>query len=246
MRYIIAVLVLVMIFYYADIKTYLPESVNQKVSTTLDNNTPKPLKELKDIYYADEKIKEKMKNSEWIKIKDIPLHMQQAIISIEDKNFYQHGTFDISGILRATLVNIQAGEVVEGGSTITQQLAKNIFLTQEQTFNRKLTEALYAMQIENNFSKETILEIYLNTIYFGSGAYGIKEASYIYFKKLPQNLNIAESAMLAGIPAAPSVYSPFENYEKAKTRQKIVLETMIKNGFIGPEKAKEISEQKII
>ncbi len=197
------------------------------------------------IFTIEDEIKGKMASPNWVKISDIPLTMQQAIISVEDSRFYQHGVVDINGILRAILVNIQAGEIVEGGSTITQQLAKNIFLGQGQTFSRKFQEIIYGILLESKFSKEEILEIYLNTIYFGSGAYGIKDASEVYFHKTPDKLNLAESSMLAGLPAAPSNYSPLVNFDAAKKRQAIVLETMVRNGFIGPQAAKEILAQKL-
>ena len=201
---------------------------------------------LKRIFNAETEIRQKMASPGWTQLENIPLVMQQAIISVEDHRFYQHGAFDASGIIRAFLVNLQAGEISEGGSTITQQLAKNLFLSHDQTMSRKIEEAIYSVIIESNFSKEEILETYLNTIYFGSGAYGIKDASRLYFKKLPQDLSIAESTMLAGIPAAPSVYSPLKNPDMAKKRQAIVLETMVKNGFIGPKKAQEVMQEKLL
>lgn len=200
---------------------------------------------VKRLLYAEDEIRQKMLSGNWVILEDIPLVMQQAIISVEDHRFYQHGAFDTSGIIRAFLVNLQAGEITEGGSTITQQVAKNVFLSQEQTFARKIEEAAYSVIIESKFNKEEILEIYLNTIYFGSGAYGIKDACKTYFDKLPKSLSIAESTLLAGIPAAPSIYSPLENPDMAKKRQAIVLETMVKNGFIGPKKAQEVMQEKL-
>ena len=200
---------------------------------------------IKRIFNAETEIRQKMASSGWTPLEKIPLVMQQAIISVEDHRFYQHGAFDTSGIVRAFLVNLQAGEISEGGSTITQQLAKNLFLSHDQTMARKVEEAIYSVIIESKFTKEEILETYLNTIYFGSGAYGIKDACKIYFKKSPYDLTIAESTMLAGIPAAPSVYSPLENPDMAKKRQAIVLETMVKNGFIGPKKAQEVMQEKL-
>ncbi len=175
----------------------------------------------------------------YVRLNDIPLAMQQAIISVEDSRFYQHTGFDIEGILRATLVNMQTGSIAEGGSTITQQLTKNLFLSQDRTFIRKVEEFVLAIGIEMHYSKEEILEMYLNTIYFGSGAYGIGEASTVYFGKPPFHLNLAECAMLAGLPNAPSITSPYVNFEAAKQRQAIVLAAMSRNGYIGPSQAQE-------
>lgn len=237
-------------FGYNTYKDYLPQESKDVIEKVKENETinkdiPNGIKKITFLFNIEETIKEKMTQPDWVKLDQIPLVMQQAIISVEDNRFYQHGAFDASGIIRAFLVNIQSGEIVEGGSTITQQLAKNLFLGQEQTLPRKADGAIYSMLIEHNFSKEQILEAYLNTIYFGSGAYGIKQASETYFKKQPHELTLAESSMLAGLPAAPSVYSPLKNPDMAKKRQAIVLETMVKNGFIGPQKAKEVLEENL-
>ena len=235
---------------YESYKPYLPAPLVENIEKLADGrllkeNTPQEIARIMRFFRAEDEIRQMMVKPGWVKLGDIPLSMQQAIISVEDSRFYQHGTFDPGGIIRALLVNMQAGEIVEGGSTITQQLAKNLFLGQEQTMARKAEEAVYGVIIENSFSKEEILEAYLNVIYFGAGVYGIKDAAYTYFKKRPQELTLAESSMLAGIPAAPSLYSPLENFAAAKKRQAAVLETMVKNGFIGPQKAKELLDEKI-
>jgi penicillin-binding protein 1A len=235
---------------YESYKPYLPAPLNEGIEKIADGrllkeNTPEAVTRLLRFFRVGDEIRQKMGGPGWVKLKDIPLSMQQAIISVEDSRFYQHGTFDPGGIIRALLVNLQAGEIVEGGSTITQQLAKNLFLGQEQTMARKAEEAVYSVIIENSFAKEEILETYLNVIYFGAGAYGIKDAARVYFKKQPRELTLAESSLLAGIPAAPSLYSPLNNLEAAKKRQAVVLETMVKNGFIGPKKAKELLAEKL-
>jgi penicillin-binding protein 1A len=175
----------------------------------------------------------------YVSLNDTPLALQQAIIAVEDNRFYQHMGFDIEGILRATLVNVQTGSYSEGGSTITQQLIKNLFLTQERTLSRKLEEVVLAIDIELRYSKEEILEMYLNSIYFGSGAYGIGEASTIYFGKPPFHLNLAECALLAGLPNAPSLNSPYVDFAAAKQRQAVVLAAMARNSYIGPAQAQE-------
>lgn len=184
-------------------------------------------------------VEAKLDRKGYVRLNDIPLTMQQAIIAVEDNRFYQHFGFDIEGILRATLVNMQTGSIAEGGSTITQQLVRNLFLTQEKSVSRKVEEIVLAVDMELRYSKEEILEMYLNTVYFGSGTYGIGPASRVYFGKEPAKLNLAECAMLAGLPNAPSLISPYVNFSAAKQRQAIVLSTMTKNGYIGPTLAEE-------
>ncbi len=184
-------------------------------------------------------VDKKLNKNNYVKIQYIPLTMQQAIIAVEDTRFYHHAGFDMEGILRAMLVNMQTGDFSEGGSTITQQLIKNLFLTQEKTYGRKAEEFLLAMDMELRYSKEEILEMYLNSIYFGSGAYGIGDAAKIYFDKSPVNLNLAECSLLAGLPTAPSLNSPYVDFNAAKQRQAIVLSLMTRQGFIGPQMAAE-------
>lgn len=181
----------------------------------------------------------KLDKRNYLKLQYIPLIMQQAIIAVEDNRFYRHIGFDIEGILRAVLVNMQTGALTEGGSTITQQLVKNLFLTQEKTYGRKAEEFILAVDMELRYSKEEILEMYLNSIYFGSGAYGIGDAALIYFDKSPLNLNLAECAMLAGLPTAPSLNSPYVDFNAAKQRQIVALSAMTRHGYIGPQAAQE-------
>lgn len=168
----------------------------------------------------------------YVKLRDIPEDMQNAIIAVEDNRFYSHYGFDVQGIMRATLVNLQYGEVTEGASTITQQLVKNLFLSHEQSFGRKAEELLLSLDMEANYSKSEILELYLNTIYYGSNFYGIGPASQGYFDKKPQDLKLPEAAMLAGTPNAPSLYSPYVDFMLAKKRQFVVIDAMVRNGYI--------------
>ncbi|MCR5756385.1 MAG: transglycosylase domain-containing protein [Selenomonas sp.] len=168
----------------------------------------------------------------YVKLRDIPADMQNAIIAVEDNRFYSHCGFDLQGIMRATLVNLQYGEVTEGASTITQQLVKNLFLSHEQSFGRKAEELLLALDMEANYSKDEILELYLNTIYYGSNYYGIGPAAKGYFDKKPQDLQLPEAAMLAGTPNAPSLYSPYVDFMLAKKRQFIVIDAMVRSGYI--------------
>ncbi|BAL83720.1 hypothetical protein SELR_20120 [Selenomonas ruminantium subsp. lactilytica TAM6421] len=170
--------------------------------------------------------------SNYVKLRDIPEDMQNAIIAVEDSRFYSHYGFDVQGIMRATLVNLQYGEVTEGASTITQQLVKNLFLSHEQSFGRKAEELLLSLDMEANYSKSEILEMYLNTIYYGSNFYGIGPASKGYFDKKPQELKLPEAAMLAGTPNAPSLYSPYVDFMLAKKRQFVVIDAMVRNGYI--------------
>lgn len=171
-----------------------------------------------------------------VTIDKVPKNLQHAFLAAEDIRFYEHGGIDFRGIGRAIYTYIRWGEV-QGGSTITQQLAKNYFLTQEQTLSRKLHEAFIALQIEQKYTKKEILEMYMNQIYFGQGAYGVETASNIYFGKHVEDLDLAQSAMIAGIPKSPNYYSPLSNPKAAKARQKTVLEQMTKYGFITKEEA---------
>lgn len=184
-------------------------------------------------------VEAKIDKKSYVQLKDIPLSLQQAIIAVEDNRFYRHIGFDIEGIARASLVNLQAGSIAEGGSTITQQLARNLFLNQERSFSRKIEELILAVTLELRYSKDEILELYLNSVYFGSGYYGIGPAAQGYFGKDPSKLNLAESTILAGLPNAPSLISPYVDFSAAKQRQTIVLSTMVKNGYIGPALADE-------
>lgn len=167
-----------------------------------------------------------------VTLNKIPKNLQSAFIAAEDARFYQHIGVDPKGILRAVWANISNRGVSEGGSTITQQLAKNALLSQEQTLKRKIQEAVLALQIEHQYSKSEILEMYLNHIYFGQGAYGVEAAAEVYFGKNVEDLNLAECAMLAGIPKSPNYFSPATNFKAAKERQAIVLDQMVKYGYI--------------
>ncbi len=168
-------------------------------------------------------------------LQDIPDYIQQAIIVTEDANFYHHWGIDFRGIIRALKVNILSGGTVQGASTITQQLARNLFLTKERTLERKIREAILALQIEKKYSKDEILELYLNQIYFGRGAYGITAASWNYFGKPLNQLNLSEATFLAGLPRAPGFYSPFRNQKRAMERRDYVLNRMFKSGYISRE-----------
>ncbi|WP_235001572.1 transglycosylase domain-containing protein [Halobacillus sp. Marseille-P3879] len=166
------------------------------------------------------------KNRTLVDINDIPEDVQEAFIAVEDSRFYEHSGVDFKSILRAVYRDIIAMEKVEGGSTITQQLAKNLFLTNEKSWMRKTKEVMAAIHLERKFTKDEILELYLNTIYFGNGAYGVEEASKEYFNTSVSDLTVAQGALLAGLPKAPNSYSPFENPEEALDRRNTVLARM--------------------
>lgn len=180
----------------------------------------------------------------YTKIEELPPIYKDAVIAVEDHRFYKHNGVDVIAICRAIVNDIKAMSFVEGGSTITQQLSKNVYFTQEKKMTRKVAEVFMAMEIERNYDKDEILEFYLNTSYFGDGHYTVKEASKGYFNKEPGEMTDYEAIMLAGIPNAPSVYAPTKNPDLAKQRQKQVMEKMIKYGYLTEEKAEQILQQK--
>ena len=180
-----------------------------------------------------------------VRLVDTPKFMRQAILAAEDDRFYQHGGVDTLGILRAAISNLVSGGAKEGASTITMQVARNFFLTSEKSFRRKLNEALLAIKIEHALSKDEILEIYINHIYLGQRAYGFAAAAQIYFGKPLARINLAEAAMLAGLPKAPSAYNPVVNPARAKSRQIYVLGRMKALGYIGEADYARAREQRL-
>ncbi|NLB35417.1 MAG: hypothetical protein GX817_06350 [Elusimicrobia bacterium] len=180
-----------------------------------------------------------------VPLRNIPMDLQNAIIAIEDTNFFNHWGMDLGGIIRAVTRNIGAGQVVQGGSTITQQLAKVLFLTPEKKYSRKIKELLLAMHMEREFSKEEILQFYLNQIYFGAGSYGVQSAARLYFNKPVEDLNLSECAMLAGLPRAPNAYSPARNLLRAYRRRAVVLKRMESLNFISEEERLEAERQRL-
>jgi len=172
-----------------------------------------------------------------IPLEAVPRHVRQAVLAIEDARFYQHPGVDLTGIARAIWHNIRSGEIVEGGSTITQQLARTLFLSQERVLSRKLAEIVLALEIERRLTKDEILERYLNEVYFGQGAYGIEMAARVYFGKPARELTLGEGAVLAGIIRAPSAYSPHTNPQAARRRARLVIDRMVQLGMITPAQA---------
>lgn len=180
-----------------------------------------------------------------VDLDEIPINLQHAIIATEDKNFYKHGGYDPAGLVRSTFANLAAGHVVQGASTLTQQLARILFLSNEKTFTRKIKELVVAVRIEKTIPKPKILEMYLNNVYLGSGAYGVEGASQIYFNKHLTHLTLAECALLAGLPQAPSVYSPFNDKELAIQRRNQVLKRMYKMRYITKDEYNSAKEEKL-
>lgn len=180
-----------------------------------------------------------------VSIAEVPPHLKQAILAAEDDRFYEHGGVDYLGVLRAAYSNFTSGAVRQGASTITMQVARNFFLTREKTFTRKLSEALLAFKIEHNLTKDKILELYINQIYLGQRSYGFAAAAQTYFGKSLQEIDIAEAAMLAGLPKAPSGYNPISNPKRAKSRQLYVLGRLHKLNHISSQELSELEKQPI-
>ncbi|WP_028543376.1 transglycosylase domain-containing protein [Paenibacillus taiwanensis] len=206
--------------------TELPESQLQQSSELLDR-TGKPLALLASGQTLQQSVS----------IRDIAPSLVQATLATEDRKFYNHFGIDIYGVARAAVVNLEHLSTKQGASTLTQQLARNMYLTHERTWKRKAKEALFALQLEMKYSKDDILAMYLNQIYYGHGTYGIESAARMYFGKSAKELTLAESAMLAGIPRGPSYYSPWINMKNAKDRQKVVLQNMVETGALAQHEA---------
>ena len=184
-------------------------------------------------------------NNEWVKLDDISPYLINATIAIEDKNFYKHQGFDYLRIIKAVYTNLTHGKIVQGASTITQQYAKNLYLTFDQNLKRKIDEAWLTVRLETHYSKDEILEGYLNTINYG-GIFGIENASEYYFGKKAKDLTLAEASILAGIPKDPTYYSPTSNYENAKKRQELILSVMKENNYIDETEMKNAVNTKLI
>ncbi len=184
-----------------------------------------------------ESVESRVQKGNFVPIDKVPPLLKKAVVATEDRRFYEHGAVDVIGVGRALFTNYIAGRTVEGGSTISQQVVKNIFLSQERTMTRKAEELALAIQLERNYTKDEILELYLNTIYFGHGTYGIKAASQTYFGKQVRDLDLAECAMLAGLPQAPSAYDPISHPQEAKKRMITVLALMAEQGIVTAQEA---------
>lgn len=239
------ILILLKIFifsFFTFIIVYLSLYVYAFITPKFQINTSKNI-----IYYDknnDDIFSENL-NNDYVKLSDITNFTKNAIISIEDKNFYNHRGFDYPRILKAMIINIKSGKIKQGASTISQQYIKNLYLTFDKTWERKIEEAFLTLELETHYSKNEILEGYLNTIDFGGGNYGIKEASKYYFNKNPKELTKAEASILVGIPKSPNYYNPIFNYKNAKDRQYSVLKSMVNNRYISKNEMKKIYNEKI-
>lgn len=177
-------------------------------------------------------------------IKDIPRVMKDAVLAIEDARFYEHGGVDYKGIARAALANL--GRIKsQGASTITMQVARNVYLSSEKTYTRKIYEVLLTFKLEHMLTKDQILEVYINQIFLGNRAYGFAAAAEAYFGKPLKDITVAEAAMLAGLPKAPSAYNPIINPKRARSRQLYIIERMLENGFITPEQAEAANKEEL-
>lgn len=222
----------------------LPPAERQLPANQLHEiHDPDAAEQLARVLFIRRAVDARLDRSDYVPIGQISPDLKRAMVAIEDRRFYDHWGFDMTGMARAALVNIQHGRIEEGASTITQQLVKNLFLANEQTFTRKAQELLLALDIEIAYSKDEILEMYLNVVYYGSGFYGVNAAAEGYYGKTPAALDLPEASMLAGIPNAPSELSPFENFIAAKKRQAVVLDTMEAQGLIDARKAEDAKMQ---
>ena len=216
------------------------------VSLLPDRKTwPSPMQKFYLAFNMEEVIDPIRQNPQWTPLKSMSQDIPKALIAIEDHDFYNHGAIAVEGVLRAFLVNLSAGEVLQGGSTITQQFVKNVFLSHEQSMERKIEEAILSLMLEDNYTKDEILELYLNTTYFGAGANGIKQAANKYFGKAPSALSLAEAAVIAALPYAPSALNPLENPLECKKRQQLVLAAMHKYGMINQAQLAEAKAEVI-
>jgi penicillin-binding protein 1A len=238
-RWVLAALVLVLLLVSGGlaVAAYLYWPTDLPSVTALDEYTPSigtkvfaDDDELLTEFQAERRI--------FVPVRAIPDHVKNAVIAIEDHRFYQHSGLDVPGIVRAAYANFRHGRIVQGGSTITQQLAKMLFLTPDRRFERKVKEALLALKLEREYSKDRLLEIYLNQIYLGHGAYGVEAAARTYFGVSAQELTVAQAALLAGLPRAPGNYSPFEHPELARRRRSTVIARMVESRVLTAEQAK--------
>lgn len=231
--------------------SYQEWSLAESPHHVLDERIPIDSIDLAETSYmtaANGKVISEISNGEnriYLKLDDIPLFLEDLFLVTEDQNFYEHRGIDISAISRALLVNSQKSEIKQGGSTITQQLARNIFLTHDRTYNRKLSELFYAYQLERKRSKSEIIELYMNAIYFNNGAYGIEAASQFYFSKSTNDLSKAEIAFLAAIPNNPELYNPLKHFDHTKKRQERILKQMVVQGKLEQKEFDKLIKKKI-
>ncbi len=241
---ILLVSVILLAFMTAGILTVLVVSASQVDISRLENPLPTPL-----LFFdmnGDLISQRSSVSFQVIPLSDIPDHVIDAVIAVEDQRFYEHSGMDLRGIIRSAFRNIEAGTVVQGGSTLTQQVARTMFLSMEQTYTRKFTEIVTAMRIERRYSKDEILELYLNQIYFGESAWGIQLASQTYFGKGIEDVTLSEAALLAALPRAPTHYSPYGNMERALERRNLVLSLLLEQERIDEEAYEQAVSEPIV
>ncbi|WML57263.1 PBP1A family penicillin-binding protein [Neobacillus sp. PS2-9] len=237
----IVLFVLIIILGFFGIISYFANSAD---ISKLKNELPQPTV----FYDVNEKVASKVSanKNEGVPIKEVPVSMKNAVVAIEDHRYYQHNGVDLIGTSRALFRDLKAGGMVEGGSTITQQLTKNTLLTSEKTLNRKIQEVFLSLAVERKYSKQEILQMYLNQIYFGNGAYGIKQAASKYFAKEVKDLTVSESALLAGLIKAPSALNPYDHMKSATERRNIVLLQMKKQGYISSKQYEQALHEEVV
>lgn len=192
----------------------------------------------------DKKVEDIRSDDSFVSLVDLPEYYKNAVIAVEDHRYYNHGAIDVIALGRAFISNIKQRDFKEGGSTITQQTAKNMyFITDDAVINRKVAEAILSFELERQYSKDEILELYINTIYFGDGYYGLKAACEGYLNKSPKDMTIYDATMLAGIPNAPSVYAPTVNFNLTQSRQKKVVASMLEYEYINQNQADELYKE---
>ena len=191
----------------------------------------------------EEKVEAVRAQEDYVPLSGLPPIYAQAVVAAEDRRFYEHGGFDIISTARAALANLRTGTLAEGGSTLTQQLAKNLYFTQEKKFTRKVAELFTSWALEANYTKDEILELYINVIYYGDGCTGITAAAQHYFGKAPSELTDYECTLLAGVPNAPSIYAPTANPELCAQRQRHVLDSMVEAGYLTQAQAGAVLEE---
>ena len=192
----------------------------------------------------EDKISSIKSDESYVSLKDLPDYYKNAVIAVEDHRYYNHGAIDPIALARAIVSNIKQKEFKEGGSTITQQTAKNLyFISEDDVVSRKVAEGILSFKLEKDYSKDDILELYVNTIYFGNGYYGIKEACEGYLKKEPKDMTLYDATMLAGIPNAPSVYAPTVNFNLTQSRQRKVVASMLEYKYLSQEQADKLNKE---
>jgi len=208
---------------------------------TIDWDEPAPFMEgdVKSISYVDGKLVANLDQYriDYVPIAEMPDHLVKAFVAVEDHRFYKHGGIDIFGLGRAVFINLRTRDIAQGGSSITQQLARNLFLNLDQNMGRKLAEMSIALQLERKYDKNEILEMYINQVNYGAGNWGVARAAAAYFDKDVADLTIGEAALLAGLVQSPNYYAPVKDWELAITRQRYVLGRMAEYGYITPEQA---------